>query len=147
MRIPCSARTCGSNDGLELVWVEDAQSGDGIAEDAAALVRGMEEPEKVLAESPFAGEHSRPEESHSVSRGVIELFKVVEDQEIRRRRFEELGRKALLERGGYQHELFYAFELIPLTSNRSRGFPTTSKRNPHRSTSVFRAQPTTTSSA
>lgn len=33
------------------------------------------------------------------------------------------------------------------TSNKSRGFPTTSNKKDHRATSVFRAQPTTTCNA
>lgn len=142
-------RDGGPHHAPHLVLADDAQLTEGAGEGRARLVDRVEEPEEVLAERPLARGHGRAQEADRVARRVVQLLEVVQHEEVRRGRLEEVARQAGLGARDVSHldSRKQRAELLRFTSKRSRGLPTTSKRRDQRVTSVLRAQPTTTSSA
>lgn len=76
---------------VDVFLLEDRQLLDSISKDGSALVDGVKEPKKILAEVPFSCCHSCSKKSDGVGGGVVELFEIVEDEEVGSRCFEEVG--------------------------------------------------------
>lgn len=80
-----------SESRIDVFLREDPQLFDRLAKDGSTLVDRVKESKEVLAEVPFSSCHGGSKKSNGVGRGVVELFEVVEDEEVGSCRLEEVG--------------------------------------------------------